>query len=210
MDDVIFSGTSAPSGPQYRRSDDLHRQLAPARAPAEFNDARHARSDAPHRARGGLGLPHQRPRGARPRRAHPVRGCRHRRALAGAGAPGPDRRAGQCQAASSAAASWRTPPASPACTAAATRPSCASSAAEGNLARLNDILGQLNSQIESLKRQARQARRYKEISAEIRKLDAVVLHLRWAEAQAQVEARRRISPMRWRRSGAPPRPSPRR
>ena len=36
-------------------------------------------------------------------------------------------------------------------------------AAEGNLARLNDILGQLNSQIESLKRQARQARRYKEI-----------------------------------------------
>ena len=60
-------------------------------------------------------------------------------------------------------------------------------AAEGNLARLNDILGQLNSQIESLKRQARQARRYKEISAEIRKLDAVVLHLRWAEAQAQVD-----------------------
>jgi len=60
-------------------------------------------------------------------------------------------------------------------------------AAEGNLARLNDILGQLSSQIESLKRQARQARRYKEISAEIRKLDAVVLHLRWAEAQAQVD-----------------------
>ena len=53
-------------------------------------------------------------------------------------------------------------------------------AAEGNLARLNDILGQLNSQIESLKRQARQARRYKELSTEIRKLDAVVLHLRWA------------------------------
>ena len=61
-------------------------------------------------------------------------------------------------------------------------------AAEGNLARLNDILGQLNSQIESLKRQARQARRYKELSAEIRKLDAVVLHLRWTEAQAQVES----------------------
>jgi len=60
-------------------------------------------------------------------------------------------------------------------------------AAEGNLARINDILGQLNSQIESLKRQARAARRYKEISAEIRKLDAVALHLRWADAQAQVE-----------------------
>ena len=61
-------------------------------------------------------------------------------------------------------------------------------AAEGNLARLNDILGQFNSQIESLKRQARQARRYKELSGEIRKLDAVVLYLRWMEAQSQVDA----------------------
>ena len=61
-------------------------------------------------------------------------------------------------------------------------------AAEGNLSRLNDILGQLNSQIESLKRQARQARRYKELSTEIRKLDAVVLHLRWMEAQDQVDS----------------------
>src|SRR5215468_8935825 len=60
-------------------------------------------------------------------------------------------------------------------------------AADGNLARINDILGQLSAQIESLKRQARQARRYKEISGEIRKLDAIVLHLKWAEAQAQVE-----------------------
>ncbi|HKD57185.1 MAG TPA: chromosome segregation SMC family protein, partial [Hyphomicrobiaceae bacterium] len=60
-------------------------------------------------------------------------------------------------------------------------------AADGNLARINDILGQLTAQIESLKRQARQARRYKEISGEIRKLDAIVLHLKWAEAQTQVE-----------------------
>ena len=47
---------------------------------------------APHRARGGLGLSHQRPRRARPRRADPVRRCRHRRAFAGAGSPGQDRR----------------------------------------------------------------------------------------------------------------------
>ena len=47
-------------------------------------------------------------------------------------------------------------------------------AAEGNLARLDDILGQLHSQIESLKRQARQARRYKELSAEIRKAEALL------------------------------------
>jgi chromosome segregation protein len=61
-------------------------------------------------------------------------------------------------------------------------------AAEDNLARLNDLLGQLESQIDSLKRQARQARRYKELSGEIRRLDAVVLYLRWMEAQGQVDA----------------------
>jgi chromosome segregation protein len=61
-------------------------------------------------------------------------------------------------------------------------------AADDNLARLNDLLGQLESQIDSLKRQARQARRYKELSGEIRRLDAVVLYLRWMEAQGQVDA----------------------
>src|SRR5262245_40627313 len=61
-------------------------------------------------------------------------------------------------------------------------------AAENNLARLNDILGQLNSQVESLKRQARQARRYKDLSAEIRKSDALLLHLSWREAATQVNA----------------------
>jgi chromosome segregation protein len=59
-------------------------------------------------------------------------------------------------------------------------------AADGNLARLQDILGQLNSQIESLKRQARQARRYKDLSAEIRKGDALLLHLTWQDAHDQV------------------------
>ena len=59
-------------------------------------------------------------------------------------------------------------------------------AAENNLARLNDILGQLNAQIESLKRQARQARRYKDLSSEIRKSDALVLHLHWRQAESQV------------------------
>ncbi len=58
--------------------------------------------------------------------------------------------------------------------------------AEANLARLNDILGQMNSQAESLKRQARQARRYKEISTEIRKAEALLLHLAWSTAQESV------------------------
>src|SRR4029077_5586327 len=53
---------------------------------------------------------------------------------------------------------------------------------------VNDILGQLNSQIESLKRQARQARRYKELSGEIRRGDAILAHLRWVDAQQLVDA----------------------
>jgi chromosome segregation protein len=60
-------------------------------------------------------------------------------------------------------------------------------AAENNLARLGDIMGGLSSQIESLKRQARQARRYKEISTDIRKTEALVFHLSWSEAQALVD-----------------------
>jgi chromosome segregation protein len=59
-------------------------------------------------------------------------------------------------------------------------------AAEGNLARVNDVLGQLNSQIESLKRQTRQAKRYRELSVEIRKCEALLLHLSWTAAHADV------------------------
>ncbi len=61
-------------------------------------------------------------------------------------------------------------------------------AAEGNLARIGDILGGLTSQIDSLKRQARQARRYKELSGEIRRSEALLAHLSWQEAQDHVTA----------------------
>jgi chromosome segregation protein len=60
-------------------------------------------------------------------------------------------------------------------------------ATEANLARLNDVLGQLGSQVESLKRQARAARRYKEISGDIRRQEALVFHLSWQEAQTLVD-----------------------
>jgi chromosome segregation protein len=63
--------------------------------------------------------------------------------------------------------------------------------AESNLARLADIMGQLGSQIESLKRQARQARRYKDLSEEIRRADALLAHLTWIEAQALVASEER-------------------
>ena len=55
-------------------------------------------------------------------------------------------------------------------------------AAEGNLARLADIVGQISTQMDGLKRQARQARRYRELSVEIRKAEAVAAHVGWAEA----------------------------
>ena len=63
--------------------------------------------------------------------------------------------------------------------------------AESNLARLGDIMGQLNSQIESLKRQARQARRYKDLSEEIRRAEALLFHLTWIDAQNAVETEER-------------------
>ncbi|MCB1426044.1 MAG: chromosome segregation protein SMC, partial [Notoacmeibacter sp.] len=57
-------------------------------------------------------------------------------------------------------------------------------AAEGNLERLDDVVGELESQIESLKRQARQANRFKSLSADIRAAEAILLHLRWSQARA--------------------------
>ncbi|MEZ5817274.1 MAG: AAA family ATPase [Hyphomicrobiaceae bacterium] len=61
-------------------------------------------------------------------------------------------------------------------------------AAEDNLARIGDVLGGLTSQVEGLKRQARQARRYRELSGEIRRAEALAAHLAWMAAQAEVEA----------------------
>ena len=61
-------------------------------------------------------------------------------------------------------------------------------ATEANLVRLTDVLGQLTSQVESLKRQARAARRYKEITTDIRRQETLLFHLTWADAQALVEA----------------------
>jgi chromosome segregation protein len=58
-------------------------------------------------------------------------------------------------------------------------------AAEQNLERLDDVTGELESQIENLKRQARQASRFKNLSADIRKAEATLLHLRWVAARAQ-------------------------
>src|SRR5437868_5554788 len=59
-------------------------------------------------------------------------------------------------------------------------------AAEHNLERLEDVIAQLVAQIDALKRQARQAVRYRNVSAQVRKAEAMLFHLRWIGAVAEV------------------------
>lgn len=61
---------------------------------------------------------------------------------------------------------------------------------EDNLARLGDILLQYDRQRGDLRRQARQAERYKALSAQIRELDIALLAAGHASAQAQAEQAR--------------------
>ncbi|MFC3068592.1 chromosome segregation protein SMC [Phenylobacterium soli] len=60
-------------------------------------------------------------------------------------------------------------------------------AAETNLGRLDDVAQELESALGRLKREARQAERYKKLSAEIRALQGAVLYARYSEAQAAAE-----------------------
>jgi chromosome segregation protein len=59
-------------------------------------------------------------------------------------------------------------------------------AAETNLTRVEDVIGQLAGQIDGLKKQARQAIRYREVAAKVRKAEALLFHLRWLEANSDV------------------------
>ena len=60
-------------------------------------------------------------------------------------------------------------------------------ATEANLTRLSDLIGQLALQLQALKRQARQAQRYREISGKIRATEALLHHLTWVGACAHVD-----------------------
>src|SRR5271157_3793910 len=65
--------------------------------------------------------------------------------------------------------------------------------AEENLARLADVLAQIDAQIDGLKRQARQAQRYKGLAADIRKSEALAHLIAWREAEtAFADAQRRL------------------
>lgn len=59
-------------------------------------------------------------------------------------------------------------------------------AAETNLTRVEDVIGQLAGQVDGLKKQARQAIRFREVAAKVRKAEATLFHLRWLEANTDV------------------------
>ena len=60
--------------------------------------------------------------------------------------------------------------------------------AEQNLARVDDVIEQLAGQLAQLARQARQAARYREIGAELRRAEGLLLYRRWREADEAVAA----------------------
>jgi chromosome segregation protein len=64
-------------------------------------------------------------------------------------------------------------------------------AAEDNLVRVEDVLREIAAQIDNLRRQGRQASRYKNVSAEIRRLEALVYAIGYNEAREQAAAAER-------------------
>ena len=67
--------------------------------------------------------------------------------------------------------------------------------AETNLLRVEDVIGQLATQIDGLKKQARQAIRYRTVSAQVRKSEAMLYHLRWTVATSEVSEAERAKDM---------------
>ncbi len=63
-------------------------------------------------------------------------------------------------------------------------------AAETNLERLDDVVVTLEAQLQSLKKQARQAKRYRKIAEELRRKDALLLHIEAEAAKGGLEAAR--------------------
>ena len=65
--------------------------------------------------------------------------------------------------------------------------------AEANLERLDDILVTLDAQMNNLKKQARQATRYRNLSEHIRKAEATLFHILWSNAVAARDPAARVA-----------------
>ena len=59
--------------------------------------------------------------------------------------------------------------------------------AEDNLLRVDDVITTMTAQLDGLKKQARQAQRYRRLSEQIRRTEARLMEARWRDAQAEVE-----------------------
>ena len=60
-------------------------------------------------------------------------------------------------------------------------------AAEENLERLDDVIVTIEVQFEALRKQARQAQRYRRLAEQIRRTEAQLFHARWMAAKAEAE-----------------------
>ncbi len=67
-------------------------------------------------------------------------------------------------------------------------------AADNNLLRIEDVVSSMESRLSSLKRQARQASKYKNISAQIKQLELLITYLEWQDIlDKQKEAKSKFS-----------------
>ena len=178
MDDVIFSGTNTRPA---RNTAEVAMTIdnKDHSAPSAFNDE----GPAP-RSRAISSARRARPTASTARKCAPAtcRSCSPTPRLARDLLPS-FIKAGSARSSrpslSNAAACWKKPPAWRACMSAVTKPKCVSRRAETNLQRVEDVIGQLASQIDGLKKQARQAIRYRTVSAQVRKTEAMLFHLRY-------------------------------
>src|SRR5205814_923850 len=60
-------------------------------------------------------------------------------------------------------------------------------AAEENLERLDDVIKTIEVQFENLRKQARQAQRYRRLAEQIRRTEALLFHARWLAAEGEAE-----------------------
>ena len=60
-------------------------------------------------------------------------------------------------------------------------------AAEENLERLDDVITTIEVQFENLRKQARQAQRYRRLAEHIRRTEALLFHARWLAAEGEAE-----------------------
>jgi len=64
-------------------------------------------------------------------------------------------------------------------------------AADNNLLRIEDILGSMEGRLAALKRQSRQASRYRNINTQIRQVEMLIAHMEWQSLEERKEATRK-------------------